>query len=143
MKPLWLEYRPDKLFFRGGGTVRFQPTSRMLYNPTDHVIYLENPGAAAVRQMAANHSLGNAELARIEYSMLVNVPGHRTTLEFFHPLDEGAGVRLAMGANRDWFFVQDDGRPIFSKNYSLRSLTDGKIPDNRPVWQFHGYRHEH
>lgn len=139
---LWLEYRPDKLFFYGGRNVTFSPKARMLYNETDHVIMIEAPGAVVdniLRDMAKT----GAELRRIEYSMLVNLPKHRETLTFFHEVERGAGLRIRTNDRGDIFFMQDKGAPLFSKDYSLRSITDGEIPSDRAVWQFHGYRHEH
>lgn len=138
----WLEYQPHKLSVAGGYSVDFPPSSRMLYNPDDHVIALEVPEAVR-RSIAAQLPPDGLELRRIEYAMIVDWQGKRETMNFWHPMKPGNGVRLIVGPAGDLFFYQPQGRPLFSKGYTLRDVSRGAMDSDRAVWQFHGYRHEH
>ncbi len=135
--PLWLEYRPDRLDFAGGRPMKFGPSARMLYNPTENIIAIENPGTTVPPE-----SVGK-EIRRIEYAMLVNVPEWRGVIPFFHPLKAGSGVRVTTNDRGELFFMNDHGAPLFSKDWTLRDVSRDQIRSNRAVWQFHGYRHEH
>jgi hypothetical protein len=138
----WLEYRPEALEFFGGGRVEFPADARMLYNEEDNVILLENPGHLTGSRLAS-YVADHAELKRIEYSMLVDVDGRQRRLGFYHPLNRGADVRLSQNDQGDIFFFNTQGRPLFTKDWTLREVSRGTIPSNRAVWQFHGYKHEH
>ena len=78
--------------------------------------------------------------------MLFKTPAGVERFGFYHPLKTGSGVRIRSGRSGEYFFAADDGRPMFSKNYTAADVTRGRIPRDlagRAVWQFHGYRHEH
>lgn len=148
-KPIWLEYQPHALELnrpagaRGLDATRvdFPAAARMLYNEADNVIALENVGRAApfLRRLAD----AGAELRRLEYAMLIDLPEGQTRLNFYHPLKPGNGVRVRLNDRGEFFLMQDSGAPLFSKDYTLRDVSRGKINSSRAVWQFHGYRHEH
>lgn len=144
---LWLEYRPDRITFQNGNTIKFPASARMLYEPEDHIIALEMTAAqrAAIKQRipVRPDSAPSFELKRIEYSMLFDFDGHRATYRFFHPMKKGNAVRLRINDRGELFFLNDAERPLFSKNYTVRDVTRGEIDSDRAVWQFHGYRHEH
>lgn len=144
----WLEYRLDRLTFPNGRRIVFGGESRMLYNPTDNIIAIETTGEKR-RQVRAAVGAG-AELRRIDYSMLIDLTssgesagGRRRTLTFWHPLKSGTGVRVQFNDRGDLFFLQEQGRPLFSKDFTVRDVSRGEIDSDRAVWQFHGYRHEH
>lgn len=140
----WLEYRLRRLVFRNGGELGFRG-ARMLYNEDDHIIALEEIAASqqlidqALAEVAnADGTLG--EIKTIYYDMIVT--GHKP-LKFYHPIGPGARVRLLpreRGRSR-LFFAQEDGAPMFSKNFTLRSVSEGQIDSDKRVWQFHGYKH--
>lgn len=143
----WLEYRLEALEFHNGGKLGFK-RARMLYNPGDHIIAIEHLDADPAAIDDALRAVANPdgtlpEIKTIFYEM--RIEGFPPMALFFHPLNRGAGVYLLQrerGRAR-LFFQQKDGRPIFSKNYTLREVTRGKVPSDRAVWQFHGYKHEH
>lgn len=143
MNPLWLEYRLDALTLEGGRKLHFPTSTRLLYNPADHVIAIETTGPKR-KQILERPDLLGAELRRIEYAMLVNLPPHpRMVMRFYHPMNPGNGVRLAKNDRGQLFFRQQNGAPLFSKDYTLRDVSRGAIDSDRAVWQFHGWKHEH
>jgi hypothetical protein len=148
LAPGGLEYRLDQLDFFGTPPVVMPRGTRMLYEPDDHVILVEfAPGPNCLStEMRLLSVFGKSEpppeLKRIEYAMLVDRDGAKRTLNFYHPLKRGSGVRLATNG-KNWFFRQDDGGALFSKDYTLRDVSRGDIDSDFAVWQFHGYRHEH
>ena len=133
VKPLWLEYQLNRLSFYGARPMDFPRSARLLYNETDNLLAIETP-----RQLFPAN-----ELKRIEYSMLVNLPGVKETLRFYHPIGEGAGVRVVCNDRGEPFIAQQEGRPLFSKDFTLRDVSRGEIDSDRAVWQFHGYKHQH
>lgn len=143
----WLEYRLDSLTFKNGVRLKFPPSTRLLYEPDDHVIAIEltakQRGDIKQNIPVVAGSSPDFELRRIEYSMLVDLPSGKKTLRFFHPMKPGTGVRLTINDRGELFFMQQDGKPLFSKDYTLRDVSRGQIDSDRAVWQFHGYRHEH
>lgn len=145
--PLWLEYELNYLTLQNGRRIFFPRSSRMLYEPDDHVILIETTRATRNHIVKGYDlkpgNLDGPELKRIEYAMLVNLPGVRETLRFFHPMKPGNGVRLAVAPGGELVFFQQDEKPLFSKDYTLRDVSRGAIDSDRAVWQFHGYRHEH
>lgn len=145
---LWLQYRPHRLAFRGGDEIIFPLSARMLYQEDEHMIGLELPAKVEAHYVAALRAgRFKRELKTIEYEMLVNLPGIRRELPFRHRMEEGAGLSLKASLNGHLYFDNKDGAPIFSKDYTLHDVSygskGGQIDSDRPVWQFHGYRHEH
>ena len=120
----------------------------MLYNTEDHVIAIEQLDArpadidGALRKIA-NPDGSLPEIKTIFYEMRVD--GYPPMAFFYHPIGPGAGVQLLPreGNRTRIFFRQADGRPMFSKDFTLREVTRGRVASDRAVWQFHGYRHEH
>ncbi len=147
-KAPWLEYRLEKLEFQNGAAITFRG-ARMLYNEDDHVIAIERIGATTAEIDRALDAIREArtgaypEIKTIFYEMRVD--GFPPMAFFYHPLGKGAGVYLQprRPGDRVLFFFQRDGLPMFSKQWTLREVSRGKIPSDRAVWQFHGYRHEH
>lgn len=142
----WIEYRLRSLEFQNGARVGFR-RARMLYNEDDHIIAIEHidaPGFEIDQVLAevADPYGAIPELKTIFYDM--EVEGH-TPIRFYHPMKRGASVQLLpREANRSrLFFAQKSGAPMFSKDYTLRDVSEGKIDSDKAVWQFHGYRHEH
>lgn len=141
VKP-WLEYIPEKLSFARGPAVEFPASARLLYNPAENIIALENPGANA-SELLRDHAAAGHELRRIEYAMQLELPRVSERLGFFHPMKPGNGVRVRTNDRGQLFFMQDHNRPLFSKDYTVSDVSRGAIKSDRAVWQFHGYRHEH
>jgi hypothetical protein len=143
----WLEYRLEKLAFHNRGELGFR-RARMLYNEQDHIIAIEHLDSSRQDIDAALREIANADgslpaIKTIYYEMRVD--GYRPMAFFYHPLKREAEVFLLpreAGRTR-LFFRQVDGRPMFSKDWTLREVSRGKIPSDRAVWQFHGYQHEH
>jgi len=160
---LWLEYQLESIQFQNGETVRFPASARLLYEPDDHAIFIELPRAERRRIVGDLREHNDAaaplqELKEIRYSMLVNLPEYKKRLRFYHPMKRGNRIGLSVDKNDNLFFFEDTGRPMFSKDYTLRDVSRGEIDDvtrstfpprpknrngDRAVWQFHGYRHEH
>lgn len=150
MKP-WLEYRLERLAFHNGAELGFT-RARMRYNPSDHVIAIEHLDAStsviddALRRISIAGDDGQTELPAIKtiyYEM--RIEGYPPFAFFFHPVSRGAQIYLLprQPGRALLHFMQRDERPMFSKNYTLREVTRGKVPSDRAVWQFHGYKHEH
>lgn len=137
----WLEYRLDALNLDGGVRVAFPHTSRLLYNPADKIIAVETTDQK--RLSLIRRGLVGRELRRIEYAMLVEFDGRHHVLRFFHPMKPGNGVVLMANDRQQLFFANREGRPLFSKQWTLRDVSRGKIKSDFAVWQFHGWRHEH
>lgn len=144
---LWLEYRPEGLFFRNGETVRFSSAARMGYSEAAGLIALDLD-ARDVSQLRGKVALPRkthypSELRRIEYSMLIDLPEGKETVRFEHFLDKGADVYLARGEDGTYVIGNMDSRRMFTKDRTVNDVTEGTIPSNRAVWQFHGYKHAH
>lgn len=143
----WLEYRLESLEFQNGAKLGFRD-ARMLYNEGDHIIAIEQIGATPAEIDRALATIRNPDgtippIKTIFYA--IRVEGHREPFFFYHPIQPGAGVQLLpreKGRTR-LFFSQENGRPMFSKDWTLSDITAGKIRSDKKVWQFHGWRHEH
>ncbi|MGH6754599.1 MAG: hypothetical protein ACREDP_20790 [Bradyrhizobium sp.] len=146
-KTPWLEYHLEKLAFHNGAVLGFTD-ARMLYRDDDREIaitQLKTPPAQVDRTINAIRLPGGQlpEIKTIYYEM--RVEGYPSEAYFFHPMKKGVGVVLEPRPNGKnvLYFDQRDGRTIFSKDWTLRDVTQGRIPLDRAVWQFHGYQHEH
>ncbi len=143
----WLEYRLEALEFHNGAKLGFRD-ARMRYADDDREILIERlgmpPGAvdSTLRSIAGKDGK-LPPIKTIFYEM--RVAGYPREAFFFHPIKRGALVVLQPRQNGQnvLFFSQAEGRPIFSKDWTLRDVTQGRIPIDRAVWQFHGYKHEH
>jgi hypothetical protein len=143
----WLEYRLEALEFFNGAKIGFK-NARMRYRDDNREILIERLGAppwTVDRTLAAaGVADGKAQpIKTIYYEM--RFAGFPREAFFFHPLARGANVFLEprpTGQNV-LFFKQAEGRPIFSKDWTAREVTQGRVADDRRVWQFHGYKHEH
>ncbi len=140
----WLEYVLEKLEFQNGAILGFK-NARMLYRDDRREIVITRLGSpplavdAKVRAVMAKRS----PVKEISYEMRVD--GYPPQAFFFHPMPAGAEVFLEPRPNgQNVLYVnQRRGETIFSKDWTLRQVTEGNIPIDRPVWQFHGYKHEH
>ncbi len=141
----WVEYRLRRIEFQNGAEVGFRH-ARMLYNEDDHIIAIEHIDAPSWKIDEILAEIADAEgnlpeLKTIFYDMAVE--GH-APIRFFHPMRPFNEVRILdrePGRSR-LFFAQGDGRAMFTKEWTLRDVSEGKIDSDKPVWQFHGYRHE-
>lgn len=146
-KKPWLEYRLEALEFHNGAKLGFRG-ARMLYRDDDREIAIDRLGLppaavdAKLREIA-NPSGVLPRIRTIFYEMVV--PGYPREAFFFHPIHQRADVRLQRRTNGEnvLYFSQAKGRTMFSKDWTLRDVTEGRIPIDRAVWQFHGYKHEH
>lgn len=147
MKPPHLEYRLERLEFRNGAALGFR-NALMRYNPDDHVLMIDHVDAAPqqiddmLAEIADQRTGEIPEIKTILYT--IKIEGY-PRVKLFHPLKKGARVRLMprqAGASH-LFFFQEEELPMFSKDWSIRDVTRGEIPDDKRVWQFHGWRHEH
>lgn len=145
----WLQYRLEELEFHNGARMGFgSPGALMRYRDDNREIAvtdLKTPPAAvdAVVRKLKNPDGTLPEIKTIYYQMLVD--GYPPQAFFYHPMKRGVGVVLEQrprGQNV-LYFNQREGRTIFSKDWTLREVTDGNIPIDKRVWQFHGYQHEH
>ncbi len=144
----WLEYRLESLEFQNGAVLGFNG-ARMWYRYDDNkeiaIDRLKMPPAAVDAMFATvrNGARDLPEIKTINYEM--RVQGYVPQAFFYHPMKRGVGVRLEprLKGQNMLYFSQKDGRPIFSKDWTLRQVTNGQIPIDRAVWQFHGYQHEH
>ncbi len=144
----WLEYHLEKLAFQNGAILGFGPGTRMQYRNDDREIAIERFGVPPAAVDAAVRGVLNPdgsmpEVKTIYYEM--RVQGYPREAFFYHPMKRGVGVMLEArprGQNV-LYFSQKNGRTIFSKDWTLRDVTQGRIPIDRAVWQFHGYQHEH
>jgi hypothetical protein len=149
VQPTGIEYRLDGLVFQNGETLNFAKSTRLLYNADEHVILIEMSREEKMRIFRIfelyNDPAGKIlELRWIFYAMLVALPPPERdrVLPFKHHLRKGSGVALGKSGS-NLFFFEDTGRTMFSKNYTLRDVSGGKIDSDFKVWQFHGYKHEH
>ncbi len=95
MKTHWLEYRLRSLEFQNGARLGFT-RARMLYNEDDHIIAIEQIGAAGWEIDDALGEIANArgelpDLKTIYYDM--EIEGEKT-IRFYHPMKPGSKVRL-------------------------------------------------
>lgn len=143
----WLEYRLEALEFHNGAKIGFR-TARMLYRDDSREVMIDRLGLPPAAVDATLKSIANPdgsmpEIKTIFYEM--RVAGYPREAFFFHPIGKGAFVKLdprPSGENKI-YFNQRRGLPIFSKDWTLRQVTQGRIPIDRAVWQFHGFKHEH
>lgn len=140
----WLEYRLEALEFHNGAKLGFR-NARMRYRDDNREILVERLGSPPLQvDRAVREVMGaRSPIKTIFYEMVV--PGYPHEAFFFHPMARDARVFLEPRPNGQnvLYFNQAEGRPIFSKDWTLREVTQGRIPIDRAVWQFHGYRHEH
>lgn len=145
----WLEYRLRRIEFRNGAEIGFR-RARMLYNEDDHIIAIEHIDASSQKIDDTLKEIANPygdlpEIKTLYYDMVVTIDGRKpVTLGFYHPMKRGAQVNLMPpepGRSR-LFFSQADGKPMFTKEWTLRDVSDGEIDSDKAVWQFHGYKHE-
>ncbi len=140
----WLEYVLEKLEFHNGAILGFK-NAQMRYRDDGREIVITRLGSPplavdkAVRDVMAQKS----PIKTIFYQMRVR--DFPPVAFFYHPMPAGAAVYLEPRPNGQnvLYFSQEEGRPIFSKEWTLRQVTEGKIPIDRAEWQFHGYGHEH
>lgn len=143
----WLEYRLEKLEFHNGAVLGFR-RARMLYNTEAAAIKIEHLDSSpqhiddSLREIA-NPDGTLPEIKTIYYEMRVS--GFPPMAFFWHPIGKGAEIRIEppRAGQTVLIFRQADGRAMFSKDYTLRDVTRGKIDSSRAVWQFHGFKHEH
>ncbi len=142
-----LEYRLEALEFHNGAKLGFRD-ALMLYRDDSREIAVTRLDAAPLVVDAALRAIANpdgtlSQIKTIFYEM--RLPGYAHEAFFFHPISRGADVRLELRprGRPGRFFNQAAGRPIFSKEWTLRQVTQGRIPIDKAVWQFHGYKHEH
>lgn len=144
---LWLEYRPDRIAFTDSRSLNFPGSARMLYSDEANVVALELPykTESQIRRRFTFDADGKYHwpIKRIEYAMLIDLPEGKETVRFFHPLTAGAEVYLAKNDQGNFFIGNRDGRRMFTKDRTVNDVTEGRIPSNRAVWQFHGYKHAH
>lgn len=165
-------YRLRSLEFRNGRArdarkIGFR-AGRMLFNAPDRLLavdQLATPAAEIDRIVSvAMHADGApAEIMAIRYEIEI---GDLPALPMCHPLQEGARVYLLpreRGQRESTIFLrQADGRPFFSREWSVgdliehepnngpsrvlalrRAIAAGKVDARAPIYQFHGFRHEH
>lgn len=145
--PADLAYHLEALEFHNGAKLGFR-NAKMLYRDDSREIALVEFGIPPLALDAAIRKIENPDgtlppLKTIFYEM--RMPGYPREAFFFHPISRGAEVQLerrAPGGNV-LYINQTAGRTIFSKDWTLRQVTQGRIPLDRAVWQFHGYKHEH
>ncbi len=131
----WVEYRLRRIEFQNGAQVGFR-RARMLYNEDDHIIAIEH-----ILAEIADAEGNLPELKTIFYD--IHAEGY-APIKFFHPMQRFNEVRLLppeAGRSR-LFFAQARGRPMFTKEWTLRDVSEGQIDSGKKVWQFHGYKHE-
>lgn len=140
----WLEYRLEKLAFHNGAILGFKK-ARMLYRDDDREILIERLGAPppAVDKVLRQVQSDRTPIRTIYYEM--RVKGYPPENFFYHPMGRGARVYLEQRKSGEnvLFFNNADGNTLFSKEWTLRDVTQGRIPLDKAVWQFHGYKHEH
>lgn len=144
MKPKFdrLSYRLRSLEFQNAARIGFTE-ARLLYNETDQivavVIFDETRSAFNAVKRVVGEDL---ELKTIFYDM--ELPEIQP-IRFFHEMKKGAGVVVLPSQDNgvSFFIAQRDGRPIFTKEWNLNDVSEGRIPSTKSVWQFHGYKHEH
>ncbi len=142
-----LQYRLEKLEFHNGAILGFKKAI-MQYRDDNREIAITNLGIPPLAMDAnlrkiANHD-GTAPTIRTIYYEMV-LPGYKAEAFFYHPMSRGAEVYIEgrLRGQNVIYFNQAAGRPIFSKEWTLRQVTQGRIPIDKAVWQFHGYKHEH
>ncbi len=146
--PTTFDYQLNRLTFQNGETLNFPASTRLRYGDQHRGVWIEMPRDVRKQIMARiaerhDPKLKFQELKKIEYAMIVTVDGRARSFGFFHNLKPGTGVGLGRFDDGDLFFDQANGDSLFTKNYTLRDVSQGKIDSDFPVWQFHGYRHEH
>lgn len=145
--PDWLVYRLEALEFHNGAKLGFRH-AQMFYREDSREILIDRLGIPPAAVDATLRKIANPDgslpaIKTIFYEM--RVKGYPREAFFFHPVSRDASLHLdprPKGENK-LYFNQRDGRPIFSKGWTLREVTQGRIPLDRAVWQFHGYKHEH
>lgn len=155
----WTEYRLQSLEFRNGRARNARKfgfaTGLLAFNEADRVVAIRTPPTtrakmtdaefdAAMADYASTADGDPAEIMAIRY--LIVADGF-PPIPFCHGLKSGAGLYLLPrepGAPRHTLFLrQAQGRPFFSKEWTLRQVSSGRIDSSAPVFQFHGFRHEH
>ncbi len=146
-KRRWIDYVLRKLEFANGAVLGFRGAV-MLYREDNRGIAIEHPDWSTQDIDASLREIANADgtlppIKTIFYDM--KIEGVKNYPMFFHPLKREANVRLLPRekGRTVLFFEQADGRTIFSKDFTLRDVTQGAIDSDQAVWQFHGYKHEH
>jgi hypothetical protein len=140
----WLEYRLERLAFWNGAELGFR-NARMLYRDDSREIVIDRLGAppALVDKTVREVMGAQSPIKTIFYEMRVH--GYPRVAFFYHPIPRSVRVMLEPRPNGQnvLYFSQKNGDPIFSKDWTLREVTGGKIPIDQAVWQFHGAGHEH
>lgn len=143
----WLEYWLEALEFHNGAKIGFRG-ARMLYRDDNLEVAIDRLGFPPAAVDSTLKSVENPdgtlpEIKTIFYFM--KAEGYPEEAFFFHPISRGAKVRIERrrAGENVLYFNQTQGRPIFSKEWTLRQVTQGRIPIDRAVWQFHGFKHEH
>ncbi len=147
-RPTHFDYQLNRLTFQNGEKLNFPASTRMRYGDQHPGVWIEMDRDTRRKITAAllarhNPKLKPQELRRIDYKMLLTIDGGQRAFGYKHFLKPGNGVRLERFDDGDLFFAEDHGASMFTKNYTLRDVTDGEIDSSFPVWQFHGYQHEH
>jgi hypothetical protein len=145
-KAAQLTYRLERLEFRNGAELGFR-RARMRYHVDNRSILIDQVDSSpqeidrALAEIADDSGM-LPEIKTIFYEMVLT--GNQPIKMFYHPLEKGAGVRLERRPRglTALIFSQEDGREMFSKEWTLRDVTAGKIDSDFNVWQFHGWRHE-
>jgi hypothetical protein len=143
-----LEYRLERLEFQNGAALAFR-RARMWYHEDgdDIVIDQVDTSPQEIDSMLAEIAEPDGtlpEIREIVYNMKLS--GYPPIAFFYHPIKgKGVGVRLERRPKGTAVlsFSQEDARSMFSKQWTLREVTNGKISSEKNVWQFHGWRHEH
>lgn len=142
----WIVYRLRRIEFQNGAVLGFG-RARMGYDDANgdriRIDHIDAPSAEIDRALSAIvDSRGYLpELKTIFYDM--EVEGH-APIRFYHPMKRGTGVRLLPPRARSsmLYFGQEDGDSMFTKEWTLRDVSEGEIDSDKRVWQFHGYKHE-
>lgn len=143
----YIEYRLESIEFHNGAILGFRK-ARMWYNDDGEAIRIDNVDAGALeidqvlREIADPKTGEIPDIKEVNYSILVHGYGR---FGFYHPMQPGTGVKLLppeRGGSRLHFEQQQPGRKMFTKEWTLRDVTEGQIDSNKAVWQWHGYKHE-
>lgn len=134
---LWLEYRLELLKFCNGKLLRVPRggRARLLFNDDDRVVAIDHLDMPAPAIDAAIRPVMDVQICQIDYR--IKTDGF-SAVHYYHPQMNGHQVYLLprMSGDNSLRIRQRNGRAFFSKNYTLREITKGKVPSDQKVWQF-------
>lgn len=137
MPHLWLEYRLELLKFCNGAKLQVPGNgrARLLFNDSERIVAIDQLDMPAAAIDRAIRPVMDVQICQIDYR--ISTEGF-SAVHYYHPEMNGHHVYLLprMASDRTLRVRQQNGRAFFSRDYTLREVTSGKVPSDQRVWQF-------